>query len=267
MTTDDREGPTVFETIQYEVGDDYVATITLNRPDRMNTFDDQMIADFRAVWRMVREDDDIRAVVLRANGDRAFSAGLDVVSGRTWPASIWDVTDPGRDLSPKGNEVWTPVICAVHGICAGGALYWVNDSDIVICADDATFFDPHVTYGMTAVFEPLDMARTVAPREALRMALLGLDERMSASRALEIGLVSEVVPRAELWARAHELAAIVADKPAVATRGTVKAFWQGLDMTRTQARAVGMQYVQLGNPVGTAQVDRANVPRPQWRLR
>ena len=111
------------------------------------------------------------------------------------------------------------------------------------------------------------MARTVPMREALRMALLGLDERMSAKRALEIGLVSEVVPREELWARAHELAAIIADKPAVATQGTVKAFWQSLDMPRAQAHSVGMHFVQIGNPIGTAEVDRASRPRPKWRLR
>jgi enoyl-CoA hydratase/carnithine racemase len=265
--TADPQGLPVFETIQYETGADGVATITLNRPDRMNAFNDAMIEDFRTVWRLVREDSDVRAVVLRANGDRAFSAGLDVVEGRTRPPSVWDVTDPGQDLAPKANEVWTPVVTAVHGMCAGGALYWVNESDIVICSDDAMFFDPHVTYGMTAVFEPVDMARTVPMREALRMALLGLDERMSAKRALEIGLVSEVVPREELWARAHELAAIIADKPAVATQGTVKAFWQSLDMPRAQAHTVGMHFVQIGNPIGTAQVDRASRPRPKWRLR
>jgi enoyl-CoA hydratase/carnithine racemase len=265
--TADPQGTPVFETIQYETSADHVATITLNRPDRMNAFNDAMIADFREVWRIVREDSDVRAVVLRANGDRAFSAGLDVVEGRTRPDSAWDVTDPGQDLAPKANEVWTPVVCAVHGMCAGGAMYWVNESDIVICADDAMFFDPHVTYGMTSVFEPVDMARTVPMREALRMALLGLDERMSAKRALEIGLVSEVVPREELWARAHELAAIIADKPAVATQGTVKAFWQSLDMPRAQAHSVGMHFVQIGNPIGTAEVDRASRPRPKWRLR
>jgi enoyl-CoA hydratase/carnithine racemase len=257
----------VFETIQYETADDHVATISLDRPDRLNAFNDVMIAEFREVWRLVREDDDVRAVVLRANGERAFSTGLDVTEGRTRPASVWDVTDPGQDLSPKAHEVWTPVVCAVHGMCAGGAMYWVNAADIVICAEDATFFDPHVTYGMTAVYEPVDMARTVPAREALRMALLGLDERMSAQRALQIGLVSEVVPGVELSARAHELAATIAAKPAVATQGTVKAFWQSLDMPRAQAHSVGMHYVQLGNPIGTAQVDRAAAARPRWRLR
>jgi enoyl-CoA hydratase/carnithine racemase len=107
----------------------------------------------------------------------------------------------------------------------------------------------------------------VPMREALRMALLGLDERMSAERALQIGMVSEVVAREDLFTRAHEIAATIAAKPAVATRGTVKAFWESLDMPRAQAHAVGIHYVQVGNPIGTAQVDRATVERPRWRLR
>ena len=74
-------------------------------------------------------------------------------------------------------------MAALHGMVAGGALYWVNEADIVICSDDATFFDPHVSYGITAALEPSGLARRVPLGEALRMALLGLDERMSASRA------------------------------------------------------------------------------------
>ena len=257
----------MYETIEFDIGDDQVATITLNRPDQLNSFNQQMLDDFTAVWARVRDDDAVHAVVLRANGDRAFSTGLDVTTGREWPESPWNLTDPGEQLSPKANQCWKPVVCAVHGMCAGGALYWVNESDIVICSDDATFFDPHVTYGMTAVYEPVDMARTVPMREALRMALLGLDERMTAERALQIGLVSEIVPRTQLHARAHDLAATIAAKPAVATAGTVKAFWECLDMPRAQAHAVGIRYVQIGNPIGRVQIDRATVVRPKPRLR
>lgn len=138
-----------------------------------------------------------------------------------------------------------------------------KEPDIVVCSEDVTFFDPHVTYGMTAVYEPVGMARTVPWREAL----LGLDERMSAERALQIGMVSEIVPRAELHERAHELAATIAAKPAVATAGTVKAFWECVDMPRAQAQTVGMRYVQIGNPIGRAQVDRAGVARPKPHVR
>jgi enoyl-CoA hydratase/carnithine racemase len=159
------------------------------------------------------------------------------------------------------------VVAAVPGIAAGGAFYWLNESDIIICSEDATFFDPHVTYGMTSALEPIGLARRIPLGEALRWALLGLDERMSPQRALQIGLVSEVVPREELWDRAHELASLMAAKPAAAIQGTVKAIWESLDMTRSQALQIGLSYTQLGNPIGTAEVDRATATRPKPRIR
>src|SRR5690606_13491240 len=114
---------------------------------------------------------------------------------------------------------------------AGGAFYWLNEADIIICSDDATFFDPHVSYGMTAALEPIGLARRIPLGEALRIALLGLDERMSAQRALQIGLVSEVLPRDQLWSRADEIAQIIAAKPPAAIQGTVRAIWESLDTT------------------------------------
>jgi len=257
-----------YETIIFDfAAGDHVATITINRPEVMNAFNQQMIDEFVDVWGTIREDDDVHAVVLRAAGERAFCTGLDVKERLAFPPNIWNHEDPGAGLSPKQQHVWKPVITAVHGMCAGGAMYWLNESDIVICSDDATFFDPHVTYGMTSALEPIGMAWTVPLLEVLRWSLLGLDERMSAERALEIGLVSEVVPRDQLWDRAHELASIIAAKPPAAIQGTVKAIWQSLDMTRNQALALGLQYTQLGNPIGEAQIDRATAKPREFRLR
>lgn len=143
----------------------------------------------------------------------------------------------------------------------GGAFYWLNEADILICSQDATFFDPHVSYGLTAALEPIGLARRVPLGEALRIALLGLDERVSAARALQIGLVSEVLPREGLWDRADDIARIIAAKPPAAIQGTVRAIWESLDSTRTQALRTGLSYTQLGNPIGQAEIDRAAVPR------
>jgi enoyl-CoA hydratase/carnithine racemase len=149
------------------------------------------------------------------------------------------------------------VICAVHGMAAGGAFYWINEADIVICSEDATFFDPHVTYGMTAALEPIGATYRMPLGDVLRMALLGNDERISAMTALRLGLVTEVVENDKLWDRAQALAEIVAAKPPAATAGTVKAIWESLDMPRSVALRTALKYCQIGNPVGTAQVDRA----------
>lgn len=201
-----------YETILYDV-DGNVATVTLDRPDAMNSFNQVMCDEFTDVWTRVRADDDVHVVVLRAAGNRAFCTGVDVKEGIDRHPNIWSQDDPGVQLSPKHNQVWKPVVCAVHGMAAGGAFYWINESDIVICSDDATFFDPHVTCGMTAALEPIGLTRRIPLGDVLRIALLGLDERMSARRALEIGLVTEVVPREQLWDRARALADLIASKP------------------------------------------------------
>ena len=255
-----------YETITYELSE-HVGTVTLNRPDKLNAFNQRMCDEFEHLWNAVRLDDDVHVVVLQANGDRAFCTGVDVREGLDFPANVWSRSDPGVQLGPKHNKVWKPLVTALHGMVAGGALYWVNESDIVICSDDATFFDPHVSYGMTAALEPIGLLQRVPLGEVLRMTLLGLAERMSAERAREIGLVSEVVTRDALRPRAAEVAGIIAAKPPAAIQGSVKAIWESLDMTRSGALQVGLSYTQIGNPIGVAQVDRASFARPTWQLR
>ena len=236
-----------FETVLFEVGDDHVATITLNRPEVLNAFDNAMLDDFAAIWRRCRRDDAIRAVVLRANGDRAFSTGVDRKSGLERPNNPWSEDDPGLFLGAKQNRVWKPLLCAVNGMAAGGAFYWLNEADVIICSEDATFFDPHTTYGMTSALEPIGMLKRIPLGEVLRIALFGLDERVSAARALQIGLVSEVVPPGDLWARAHTLAARLAEKEPLAIQGTVKAIWDSLEMTPHGGREIPLLYPQLVN--------------------
>ncbi|SHN40097.1 enoyl-CoA hydratase/isomerase family protein [Cryptosporangium aurantiacum] len=254
-----------YETILVELSD-HIATVTLNRPERLNAFDQTMCDEFSRLWAWVRTTDDVHVVVLRAAGDRAFCSGVDQTDGGLPKESNpWSQLDPGRQLGPKANDVWKPVVCAVHGMCAGGAFYWINEADIVICSADATFFDPHLTYGMVSALEPMGLSRRIPYGEAMRWALLGLDERMSATRAHGIGLVSEVVHRDDLHGRAADIAGKIAAKPAAAVQGTVRAVWQGFELSPRQAQAIGYSFTQLGNPI--ARVGFRDVPRPQWELR
>ena len=257
-----------YETIRWEVAD-HVGTVTLDRPETYNAFNQQMCDEFVDLWARVRADDDVHVVVLRANGDKAFCTGVDVVEGVDFDASDpYHAEDPGASLSPKANRCWKPVVAAVHGMAAGGAFYWLNEADIVICSRDATFFDPHVTYGMISALEPIGLAQRVNLGDVLRWALLGLDERMSSDRALQIGLVTEVCDdRDALWDRAAELAAMIAARPPLAVQGTVKAIWESLDLPRTVALERGLSYPLLGNEQATAQVDRSTARPGQWRLR
>ncbi len=139
-------------------------------------------------------------------------------------------------------------------MCTAGAFYFVNESDVVICSDDATFFDSHVSAGLVCALEPIGLMRRVGLGETLRIALMGNDERVGADTALRIGLVSEVVSPDRLWARAHEIAATIAAKPPSATQGTVKAIWESLDKPYRAALEQNLIYTRLGNPLGQAEL-------------
>jgi enoyl-CoA hydratase/carnithine racemase len=139
-------------------------------------------------------------------------------------------------------------------MCTAGAFYFLNEADIVICSSEATFFDSHVTYGMVSALEPVGLMRRVGLAETLRIALSGNNERVTAQTALRISLVTEVVERAALWTRAHEIAAGIAALPSAATQGTVRAIWESLDRPYRAAMEQGLIYTRLGNPVGMAEV-------------
>lgn len=251
-----------FETILLDVdAGSHVATITLNRPDQLNAFNRTMCEEMAHAWRTVKLDESVHAVVLRAAGDRAFSTGLDIKTPYGQPESIWHHEDPGELLSPKWQKMWKPVVCAVQGMCTAGAFYFINESDVVICAEDATFFDSHVSAGLVCALEPIGLMRRIGLGEALRIALMGNDERVSADTALRIGLVSEVVANDQLWNRAHEIAASIAAKPPTATAGTVRAIWESLDKPYRAALEQNLIYTRLGNPLGTAELAAQNDSR------
>jgi len=253
-----------YQTVLFDVTD-HVATITLNRPEVMNAFNQEMLDEFIAIWKGCRIDDDIHVVVLRAAGERAFCTGVDRKAGRFRHENPFSAEDPGLSLGAKQNRVWKPLIVAVHGMCAGGAMYWLNEADVIICSEEATFFDPHTTYGMVSALEPVGLMRRIPIGEAMRWALFGLDERMGAQRAYNIGLVSEVVPREELWARADVLARRLATKPPLAVQGTVKAMWDSFSMSPGAGREVPLHYTQLGNPGSELDMGAVEKPKPEVR--
>ena len=246
--------PERFETIRVEIAD-HVCRVTLDRPEALHAFDDRMRQEVRATWRALRELDDARVAVLTASGDRAFCAGIDrdvempALAGR---GSLYGTSndfmydDPGNDLGPKACDLWKPVIAAVNGVCCGGAFYLIAECDIIIAAEHATFFDPHVTYGMAAVYEPIKMAQRMPLGEVLRLTLLGSHERMTAQTALRIGLVSEVVPSDELHEAADRLATIIASHPPEAVQGSLRAIWAANDMGRLDALAMAPSILAAG---------------------
>jgi enoyl-CoA hydratase/carnithine racemase len=255
------------ETITFDV-EDHVATITLDRPDALNSFNERMATEIRWAWETVRDTDDIHVAVLQANGDRAFCTGIDVRSDPGWfmKSNVWNSFDPGMVLSPKfHHHVWKPVIAAVHGMCAGGAQYFLNEADIILCSDAAVFFDPHANGGIVSALEPIGMlARGVPIGDVLRWALMGTEERVTAETALRLGLVTEVVTTDELRSRTRAIADSIAARNPKAIQGTVRAIWESLDMTRTMALQNGMAYTHIGNDPHPALAERKNAP-PTYR--
>jgi enoyl-CoA hydratase/carnithine racemase len=261
------------KTITYEAVDG-VAWVTLNRPEVHNAFNVTMQHELRTVWRWLRRDDSIRCVVLTGAGEKAFSSGVDRdevlgegketnVALAVDPGSVPDPAmaepihvasgsspfmfdDPADYIGPKSNDLWKPVVAAVNGMACGGAFYMLGETDIIIAADHATFFDPHVTFGMPAGYEPLQLLPKMPFGEIVRMSLLGSSERMSAARAHQIGLVSEVCPLAELRERAGWVAGEIAKAPTLATQGTLRALWAGRELSRRQALDLGWAFVNLG---------------------
>jgi enoyl-CoA hydratase/carnithine racemase len=266
------------ETVTYDVRDG-VGWLTLNRPEVLNAFNARMQDELSSVWREVRTDDRVRCVVLTGAGDRAFCSGLDrtdIVGDGTAAGGIGFVggpfhqDDPGAKLGPKTNDLWKPVIGAVNGIACGGAFYLLGECDIIIAADTATFFDPHVTYGMPATYESILMVGRMPLGEVLRMQLTGAAERLSARRAYEIGLVSEVVAPDELATAAARLASVVADAPTLAVQATLKAAWTAADLGRRAALEVGYSFVAMGTSLDSQHEgqDRfSSGRRIEWRLR
>jgi enoyl-CoA hydratase/carnithine racemase len=271
-----------YETLLYEESNG-VAWVTMNRPEVHNAFNAQMQRELRDVWTGLRRNDDVRCVVLTGAGDKAFCTGIDrtetmgdygqpdrgekiVGSGST--PFMFD--DPGRNICPKQCDLWKPVIAAVNGMACGGAFYMLGEVEFIIAADHATFFDPHVTYGMTASFEPIHMLQKMPLGEIMRLSLLGNNERMSAQRAHQVGLVTEVVPLDQLHDAARWAAEAIAAAPPLAIQGTMRAIWAGQEHTWKQALELAYAYVSMGtNPdsIREGQEFFASGKRIDWRLR
>jgi enoyl-CoA hydratase/carnithine racemase len=269
-----------FETILYEEQDG-VAIVTLNRPEVLNAFNHQMQGELREMWRSLCTNEDVRAVVLTGSGDKAFCSGIDRKesieegylrkdrSDTRRVSTAYTYIDPGLDLNPKANNLWKPVVAAVNGMACGGALYMLGEADIIIAAEHSTFFDPHVSYGMVAGFEPTHLLQKLPLGETLRVALMGVHERMSATRAYELGLVSEVVSADQLMERAMWIATRIASAPALAVQGTLRAIWAANELSRNAALAQVSALVKLGTQYENLEQGQEafKTDRPEWRLR
>jgi enoyl-CoA hydratase/carnithine racemase len=272
-----------YETVIYEERDG-VAWVTLNRPEKHNAFNSLMQRELRDIWRSMRFNTDVRCAVLTGAGEKAFCTGIDrmeQMGGETDESTDYTVVgshggtpfhfnDPGDNLGPKSCDLWKPVIAAVNGMACGGAFYMLGEVEFVIAADHATFFDPHVSYGMPTAFEPIHMLHKMPFPEIMRLSILGNAERVSAQRAYEIGLVSEVCPAAELHERARWAAETIASYSPLAVQATIRALWAARDLGHKQALDQAYTFIAMGTDADglrAGQAAFASGQRPEWRLR
>lgn len=220
-----------YETLEVRA-DGPVGWLVFDRPDAGNAIDARMFVELEAAWTELEADADVRAIVNTGNG-RSFQTGLDVNQLAADREALRASSRRTRDFSLRMTSwhcgVTKPVIAAVNGTCAGGGLHFVADADIVIAADGATFLDPHVSVGQVSAFETIGLLKKTPMESVSRMALIGAHERMTAERARQLGIVSEVVAADHLRDRAQELAARVAEGDPARMRSLKQALWTALE--------------------------------------
>lgn len=265
-----------FDTIEYAV-DGHTATITLNRPDALNALSPHMITELRAAYTEAEADDKVWTLVVTGAG-RAFCTGADVkaipgdgkvVHERPY-LSTYEQWEAPQEGTPPFRTMTKPILAAINGICCGAGLDWVTTGDIIIASEQATFFDPHVSIGLVAGREVVRLARVLPRAVALRMAIMGKHERMSAQRAYELGMVTEVVAHDRLLERAHEIAEIVNSNAPLAVRGTRLAIVKSLDVPLHEAEILAEAFRERVTRTEDAlEGPRAFVEKrtPEWQCR
>jgi E-phenylitaconyl-CoA hydratase len=210
----------------------HVATITINRPERMNAMDGATYEALSQAWERVRDDREIRVVVITGAGDRAFSAGADLKSFIPEPGDLsgfWQ-TQRGQLLN-RGLEVWEPVVAAVNGYCLGGGMTLLLATDLRIAAEHATFGLSEVKRGLLPANGGTQRVLEQLPHP-IAMELLLLGERIDAATAARWGLINRVVPADELMAAAQDVAARIARLPPLAVQACKELAVRARDMDR-----------------------------------
>jgi len=178
---------------------DHVARVTIDRPDVLNAIDAASERELQKIWGEIETNRDVRVAVLTGSGERAFSTGADMKGGSGASGlEYWALSRPGGFGGIALRDTLdVPVIARVNGHAVGGGFEMVLGCDIIVAAQEATFGLPEARVGRL----PLDGGMTLLQRQVpfhLAMGLLLTGKRISAAEALRIGLVNEVVPRAEL---------------------------------------------------------------------
>jgi enoyl-CoA hydratase/3-hydroxyacyl-CoA dehydrogenase len=233
-----------FDDLRLEYPGDGIGRIVLDRPQAMNTVTPQLLDEFATAVDRLEADDDVRAILIRGAGDRAFSAGADAVGMAGGDGDV----DPVA-LSRKGQETWgllasssLPVVAAIDGYALGGGMELATCADLRIASDRATFGQPEIDLGIIPGWGGTQrLANVVGEGRAREIMLTG--EHYDAETMQEWGFLTEVVNADEIDERGHDLAADLAAGPPLAIDALKRAMLAGRDDTdaglEVEAQAFG----------------------------
>jgi enoyl-CoA hydratase len=248
-----------------------VGWLVFDRPEAGNALDAAMFDELERAWLELDADPTVRVIVNTGAGS-AFQTGVDLRALRDDPDTLRAHARRTRDaelrLTAWHLGIGKPVIAAVNGVCAGGGLHFVADADVVIAAADATFVDPHVSVGQVVAYEGIALARKSPMETILRLALVGRHARLSARRAYQLGIISQVVdPPGALRDEAQALAETIARNSPAAMAATKRALWGALEAGLTEAsRAGALELASLWGHPDQDEGPRAFAERrdPEW---
>ena len=227
--------------VHYE-RDGHVAIITLDSPERGNALDYQALTvDLPEAWQQAATDPLVGSVVVTGTGRQFFCTGVDVKD-----SIMVEISSGRRPAFPimvtgRQNNVWKPIITAVNGLCVGGGLMFIADSDITIGSTHAAFSNPGVSIGIAAHMGGVVLTRSADFHSVLRMTLLGRHGRIDALAGLAAGFLSEVVDPDQLLDHALRLAADVASNSPAAVSDALHTLWGALELPLTEARAMSAE--------------------------
>ncbi len=232
-------------SIDLDVLEDGIATVTINRPEKRNALDAEHYRRLSEVWTQVRDDDAIRVVVLTGAGDKVFSAGADLkswVGRRVEMSALWQTQR--EMLLNRGLEVWKPVVAAVNGHCVAGGMTLLMATDIRVTASHATFGLSEVRRGIIAANGGTQRLPQQLPY-AIAMEMLLTGDAIDAETAARWGLVNRVVPADQVMRKALEFARKIAGNAPLAVQAAKELALRG----SSQSLATGLRLEQFVNHI------------------
>ncbi|AEH37211.1 3-hydroxyacyl-CoA dehydrogenase/enoyl-CoA hydratase family protein [Halopiger xanaduensis] len=232
------DGETEFETIRVEYPADYVGHIVLDRPHRMNTISNELLAELSEAIDLLEDDDEVRAILLTGEGDRAFSAGADVQSMAAGadPLDAQELSRTGQQTFGKLEACDVPVVAGVDGYCLGGGMELATCADLRVASERSEFGQPELNLGLLPGWGGTQRLKHIVGEGRAKEIILTA-ERFDAETMAEYGFVNDVVENDALEAEALELASDLAGGPPIAQQFTKRAMLTGRDDTEA-----GLEY-------------------------